>query len=120
MYSKWILQFYAPEVSKHVNAYMMHTHNPNQQHLDPDQGLTRFRPITELLLSLNGMLSIKITRPISRELRRYLYSRRRRGGGGVGGGAPRSRSPPSPRKKRSRSRSRERRRRSRSRERHRK
>jgi len=66
----------------------------------------------------SGFCNFMHLKPISRELRRYLYSRRR-GGAGVGGGAPRrSRSPASPprrRRSRSRSKDKERRRRDRSR-----
>ncbi|KAJ2942604.1 hypothetical protein O0L34_g11136 [Tuta absoluta] len=56
----------------------------------------------------SGFCNFMHLKPISRELRRYLYSRRG-GGKGVGGGRPRSRSR-SPRERRRRSRSRERRR----------
>ncbi|XP_021949492.1 splicing factor U2af 38 kDa subunit isoform X1 [Folsomia candida] len=63
----------------------------------------------------SGFCNFMHLKPISRELRRYLYSRRR--GGAIGGGRrSRSNTPPPKQRRRSRSRSRDKRRRDRSRD----
>lgn len=63
----------------------------------------------------SGFCNFMHLKPISRELRRYLYSRR---GRSIGGGKTRSRSPTPPRRRKSRSPRPDKRRRSRSPRRH--